>query len=203
MSEDAAKSAQYMAQAIQAAAQATSAVADLLPKLWAFTQLPEFDEIMAARQSLQKVAQKLIAWGKDLAKSFISAAKGVSEGAAKASQNLATAITSATSSVSAVIDLIPKLLSFRGDPGLMAVIDNPTERAAVMQVAKKLIKFGADLGKQFAQAGKGLKDKAVIEAKRLADIIQSPSNAIVSACPVTTSSALSVSSVPLTPWLVD
>ena len=180
MSEDAAKSAQYMAQAIQAAAQATSAVADLLPKLWAFTQLPEFDEIMAARKNLQSVAKKLIAWGKDLAKSFISAAKGVSEGAAKASQNLATAITSATSSVSAVIDLLPKLLAFRGDPGLMAVLDNPAERAAVMQVAKQLIKFGAELGKQFAQAGKGLKDKAVVEAKRLADEIQATSQGLTS-----------------------
>ena len=180
MSEDAAKSAQYMAQAIQAAAQATAAVADLLPKLWEFTQRPEFDEIMAARKNLQSVAKKLIAWGKDLAKSFISAAKGVSEGAAKASQNLATAITSATSSVSAVIDLLPKLLAFRGDPGLMAVLDNPAERAAVMQVAKQLIKFGAELGKQFAQAGKGLKDKAVVEAKRLADEIQATSQGLTS-----------------------
>ena len=177
MSEDAAKSAQYMAQAIQAAAQATSAVADLLPKLWEFTQRPEFDDIMASRKELQAVAKKLIAWGKDLAKTFVGAAKGMSESAAKSAQNLATAITSATSSVTAVIDLLPKLLDFSKWADGLAALEGQGKRQ-ILAIAKSLISLGVALEKEFVKAAGDIKDKSVAAAKRLSEAIQETAKAL-------------------------
>jgi len=177
MSEDAAKSAQYMAQAIQAAAQATSAVADLLPKLWEFTQRPEFDDIMASRKELQAVAKKLIAWGKDLAKTFVGAAKGMSESAAKSAQNLATAITSATSSVTAVIDLLPKLLDFSKWADGLAALEGQGKRQ-ILAIAKSLIAIGVALEKEFVKAAGDIKDKSVAAAKRLSEAIQETAKAL-------------------------
>ena len=177
MSEDAAKSAQYMAQAIQAAAQATSAVADLLPKLWEFTQRPEFDEIMASRKELLSVAKKLVLWGKDLAKSFVSAAKGMSEQAAKSAQNLATAITSATSSVTAVIDLLPKLLDFSKWADGLAALEGQGKRQ-ILAIAKSLIAIGVALEKEFVKAAGDIKDKSVAAAKRLSEAIQETAKAL-------------------------
>ena len=178
LKEEAAKSASYLAQAIQSAAQAVTAVVELLPKLWAFVESPDFDDIMAARAKLLEVAKKLIAWGKSLGDVFIKAAKGVSEQQAKAAQSLSSIIGSATGSVSQILELIPKLLLFMSDPGFMAALNNPAERSALLKVAKALIKFGAEVGKLFADAGKGLKEKLVVQAKRLADIIGSASQGL-------------------------
>lgn len=144
VSAESAAAAQALAQGIGAAAQAITAVINLIPLLLDFSKWADGMAVLEGpgRDAIMQIVTKLSELGRLIFEAFAAAAAGISAKSVAAAQKLADGVKSAGDGLLAVINLVPALLNFAAWESGFQVITSGQVQASIVFIATRLAELG-------------------------------------------------------------
>jgi TP901 family phage tail tape measure protein len=174
LTENALKAAQQLAEGVSSSTGALGNTVGYLQKLHEFMTSPAW-AIMSDTAVVVEVSGQLSQMGRAIFDAFSGAAVGLEQGAADASKVLAEGIGAASSGLSSLVGLLPKLWEFMNDPAFGEIMN---AQGRIVAAAAQLSALGRSIFEGFARASAGIGEDAVAGAKVLSEGVGAATSAL-------------------------